>query len=209
VTQLAISLQKGQKVDLTKGRAGLSSITVGLGWDPVSSTKPKGKGILGGLFGGGGSSPNVDCDASVILLDQNGKLTDKKNLIYFGNKESVDRSIKHSGDNLTGQGDGDDEQIVINLNDVSPTIDRMVFVVNIYSAVSRKQDFGMIQNAFIRVVDNSSREELIHFNLTDNYSGLMSLVVGEIYRHNGEWKFNAIGDGTKDATISEVVNKYV
>ncbi|SFC87462.1 Stress response protein SCP2 [Bacillus sp. OV322] len=202
---MAITLQKGQKVDLTKGRAGLSSITVGLGWDPVA--QGKGKGILGGLFGGG-SAPDIDCDASVLLLDQNGKLTDKKNLIYFGNKVSADRSVKHSGDNLTGDGDGDDEQIVVDLNMVSPSISKMVFVVNIYSCVSRKQDFGMIQNAFIRVVNNSNNEELIHFNLTDNYSGLTSLFVGEIYRHNGEWKFNAIGDGTKDTSISEIANKY-
>ncbi|PLS15951.1 stress protein [Bacillus sp. M6-12] len=203
---MAISLQKGQKVDLTKGRAGLTSLMVGLGWDPVTPDKPK--GLLGGLFGGGGA-PNIDCDASVLLLDENGKLTNKNNLIYFGNKTSADGSVRHSGDNLTGDGDGDDEQIVVNLNAVSPSVHKMVFVVNIYSAVSRKQDFGMIRNAFIRIVNNSTGEELIHFNLSDNYSGLTSLFAGEIYRHNGEWKFNAIGDGTKDTTITEIANKYV
>lgn len=202
---LAISLQKGQKVDLTKGRAGLSSITVGLGWDPVSSGKSK--GLLGGLFGGGSTS-NIDCDASVILLDKNEKLTNKNNLIYFGNKTSGDGSVKHTGDNTTGDGDGDDEQVIVDLNRVSPSIEKLVFVVNIYACVQRKQDFGMIQNAFIRLVDNSNGQELIHFNLTDNYAGLTSLFVGEIYRHNGEWKFNAIGDGTKDTSISEIANKY-
>ncbi|WP_110927036.1 TerD family protein [Bacillus massiliglaciei] len=211
---MAISLQKGQKVDLTKGRAGLSSITVGLGWDPVKSAaeKPKGKGLLGGLFGGGGGAaagPSVDCDASVILLDEKGKLTDKKNLIYFGNKESQDRSIRHSGDNLTGDGDGDDEQISVNLGAISPSIHRLVFIVNIYDCERRKQDFGLIQNAFIRLVDNSTNQELVHFNLTDSYAGLTSLVVGEIYRHQGEWKFNAIGNGTVDKSLSEIANKYV
>lgn len=206
VNLLAISLQKGQKVDLTKGRAGLSSLTVGLGWDPV--TAEKSKGLFGGLFGGG-STANVDCDASVLMLDEKGKMPNKNSLIYFGNLKSADNSVRHSGDNLTGDGDGDDEQIVVDLKSISPSIHKLVFVVNIYSCVSRKQDFGMIQNAFIRLVDNSNNEELIHFNLTENYSGLTSLFVGEIYRHNGEWKFNAIGDGTKDTSISEIANKYV
>ena len=203
---MAITLQQGQKVDLTKGRAGFSSLMVGLGWDPVAPEKPK--GLLGGLFGGGGAQ-NIDCDASVLLLDEHGKLANKNSLVYFGNLKSADGSVRHTGDNLTGDGDGDDEQIIIDLKSVSPSIHRMIFVVNIYSCVSRKQDFGMIQNAFIRVVDNSNGQELIHFNLSENYSGLTSLFAGEIYRHNGEWKFNAIGDGTKDTSISEIANKYL
>lgn len=143
------------------------------------------------------------------MLDEKGKMANKNSLIYFGNLKSADNSVRHSGDNLTGDGDGDDEQIVVDLKSISPSVHKLVFVVNIYSCVSRKQDFGMIQNAFIRLVDNSNNEEMIHFNLTDNYSGLTSLFVGEIYRHNGEWKFNAIGDGTKDTSISEIANKYV
>ncbi|MGD6818569.1 TerD family protein [Metabacillus sp. 84] len=198
---MAISLQKGQKIDLTKGRAGLSSITVGLGWDPVKKS--------GGFFGFGGGSSNIDCDASVLMLNENGKLADKKDLVYFGNKTSSCGSVQHSGDNLTGEGEGDDEQIRVDLGRIPAHIHRLVFVVNIYQGVQRKQDFGMIQNAFIRVLDNSNSSELVHFNLTDNFSGLMALVPGEIYRHNGEWKFNAVGDGTKDASISEIANRYV
>ena len=203
---MAINLVKGQKIDLTKGRSTLSSIMVGLGWDPVA-TKKSG-GFLGGLLGGGGGGADVDCDASVILLDENGKLKGKENLIYFGNKKSKDGSVVHSGDNLTGAGEGDDETIQIDLKRISPSVDRLVFVVNIYNAKQKKQDFGMIQNAFIRLVDNQSKEELIHYNLTENYAGKMSLILGEMYRQGTEWKFSAVGEGTIDPDIGSIANKY-
>jgi stress response protein SCP2 len=205
---MSINLVKGQKIDLTKGRSSLSSIMVGLGWDPVE--KKKSGGFLGGLLGGaGGGGAEVDCDASVILLDENGKLKSKQNLVYFGNKTSQDGSVVHSGDNLTGDGDGDDEVINLNLNSISPSVHRLVFVVNIYQAKQRKQDFGLIQNAFIRLVDNSSKEELIHYNLTENYAGKTSLIPGELYRHGTEWKFSAVGEGTLDSDISSIANKYL
>ncbi|TWT27450.1 TerD family protein [Planomicrobium sp. CPCC 101110] len=204
---MAINLVKGQKIDLTKGRSSLSSIMVGLGWDPVAAKKSG--GFLSGLLGGGGGGgSDVDCDASVIMLDENGKLNSKENLIYFGNKKSKDGSVVHSGDNLTGAGEGDDETIQIDLKRISPSIHRLVFVVNIYNAKQKKQDFGMIQNAFIRLVDNQSREELVHYNLTDNYSGKMSLLLGEIYRQGSEWKFSAVGEGTIDPDIGSIANKY-
>jgi tellurium resistance protein TerD len=199
---MAISLVKGQKVDLTKGKAGLTSVTVGLGWDPVK--KERG-GIIGGLFGG---SANVDCDASVIMLNENGKLSGRERLIYFGNLHSRCGSVRHTGDNLTGDGDGDDEQIIVLLNQIPQDIHRLVFVVNIYDCVNRKQDFGMIHNAFIRVFNSNTAEKLVHFNLTEDYSGLTTLIVGEIYRHSGEWKFNAIGDGTRDSNLSEISIRY-
>jgi stress response protein SCP2 len=202
---MAINLQKGQRVDLTKGNPGLSKIMVGLGWDPVQSGK--GGGLLGGLFGGGAGA-NVDCDASVIMLGANDKLQSNKDVIYFGNLRSNDGSIQHSGDNLTGDGDGDDEQIMIDLSRIPSTVQKLVFVVNIYDCVKRKQHFGMIQNAFIRIVNPSSNQELLHYNLTDNYSGLTCLVTGEIYRHGNEWKFAAIGSGTNAASLSEVVRSY-
>lgn len=202
---MAIMLQKGQKIDLTKGREGLSNLIIGLGWDAAKSS---GGGIFGGLFGGGGGA-NIDCDASVIMLDENGKFKNKKDLIYFGNKESECKSVKHSGDNVTGDGDGDDEQIFVNISKIPANIHRLVFVVNIYDCVKRKQHFGMIQNAFIRIVDGSSNTELTHFKLSENYTDIMTLIAGEIYRHNGEWKFNAIGDGTKDASLSEIIKKYM
>ncbi|WP_433742389.1 TerD family protein [Falsibacillus pallidus] len=198
---MAISLQKGQKIDLTKGRAGLSQILVGLGWDPV---KKSGSGFLGGLFGGGGGS-NIDCDASVLLIGENDKLED---VVYFGKKLSTCQSVRHSGDNITGEGDGDDEQVFVDLNKVPAHIHKLVFVVNIYQCVQRKQDFGMIQNAFIRVVDSSSNTELANYNLTDNYGGMTALFPGEIYRSGSEWKFSAVGQGTKDTGIDKIAAKY-
>lgn len=203
---MAINLQKGQRVDLTKGNPGLSKIMVGLGWDPVQ--KSSGGGLFGGLFGGGGSGANVDCDASVILLGANDKLQNNNDVVYFGNLKSKDGSIIHSGDNLTGDGDGDDEQVSIELNKVPSHVEKLVFVVNIYDAVKRKQHFGMIRNAFIRVVNPSNSQELIKYNLTDDYSGKTSLIVGELYRHGNEWKFAAVGTGTNASGLSEVVRSY-
>jgi stress response protein SCP2 len=205
VIKLAINLQKGQRVDLTKSNPGLSKIMVGLGWDPVQSGG--GGGLFGGLFGGGGAS-NVDCDASVIMLGANDKLQSNKDVIYFGNLRSNDGSVQHSGDNLTGDGDGDDEQVMIDLSRVPSNIQKLVFVVNIYDCVKRKQHFGMIKNAFIRVVNPGNNQELLHYNLTDNYSGVTCLVTGEIYRHGNEWKFGAIGSGTNAASLSEVVRSF-
>lgn len=200
---MSINLVKGQKIDLTKGAAGLSKIMVGLGWDPVAQ---KSGGLLGGLFGGG--APDIDCDASAIMLDASGKLTNKSNLIYFGNLKSQDNSVIHQGDNLTGDGDGDDEQIMLDLGSISRDIEKIVFVVNIYDCVKRRQDFGMIQNAFIRVVDMGKNSELCKFNLTDNYAGQTSLIVGEIYRNANEWKFGAIGQGTNDGSLSDIIRAY-
>ena len=196
---MAISLQKGQKVDLTKGRAGLSSLIVGLGWDPVKKS--------GGFFGFG-KQENIDCDASVLMLDENDKLRSASDVIYFGNKKSLCGSVVHSGDNLTGDGNGDDEQVFVNLNKVPSYVHKLVFVVNIYACVQRKQDFGMIKNAFIRVVDKSANAELVNYNITENYSGLTALYPGEIYRHNGEWKFSAVGEGTKDIALDKIVQRF-
>jgi stress response protein SCP2 len=199
---MAIVLQKGQRIDLTKGNPGLQQIMVGLGWDPVQK---KSGGLLGGLFGGG--SANFDIDASVLML-QDDKLTSNNDLIYFGNLKSQCGSIVHTGDNITGEGEGDDEQVKIDLKRVPSRINKLVFVVNIYDCVSRKQDFGSVQNAFIRVVNASTNEEMLKFNLTDNYAGSTSLIVAEIYRHNDEWKFGALGTGTKDTALKDIVRRY-
>lgn len=200
---MAISLQKGQKIDLTKGNPGLEKIIVGLGWDPIQK---KAGGLLGGLFGGGGGS-NMDIDASVIML-QDDKLTEKSNLIYFGNLKSKCGSVLHTGDNITGEGDGDDEQVIIELKKVPANINKLVFVVNIYDCVKRKQDFGQVENAFIRVINSANNEELLKFNLSENYSGLTSLTVAEIYRHGTEWKFGATGSGSTDPGLNEIVKRY-
>ncbi|TCO74411.1 TerD family protein [Marinisporobacter balticus] len=203
---MGINLQKGQRIDLTKKNPGLSQIMVGLGWDPVQ--KKPGGGFLSGIFGGGSNNADVDCDASVLMLDSNNKLTRKQDLIYFGNLRSMCGSVVHTGDNLTGEGDGDDEQIIINLGLVPANIHKLVFVVNIYDCIRRKQDFGLIENAYIRVTNGTSNQEVIRYNLTDGYAGKMTLIVGEIYRHDTEWKFAAIGEGTHDASLSEIVKKY-
>lgn len=200
---MAVNLVKGQKIDLTKGNAGLNQIMVGLGWDPVSS----GKGFLSAMFGGG--SKDIDCDASVIMLDESNKLDSNKDVVYFGNLTHHSKSVCHMGDNLTGDGAGDDEQIFVELKKVPSNIQRLVFVVNIYDCMSRRQDFGMIKNAYIRIVDNATKQELVRFSLTDDYKGLTALEVGEVYRHNGEWKFAALGNGTHDASLKEMVGKYV
>ena len=202
-----INLQKGQKIDLTKGNPGLSKILVGLGWDEVAG-KPKSGGLLGGLFGGGSSSAAIDCDASAILLNDQNKLTSKERLVYFGNLQSADKSVKHTGDNLTGAGEGDDEQIQVDLSKVPSDVQKIVFVVNIYDCMKRKQDFGLISNAFIRVVNPVNGQEFCRFNLTESYAGRTSLVVAEVYRHNNEWKFDAIGEGSNDASLSELVRRY-
>jgi tellurium resistance protein TerD len=198
---LTISLVKGQKVDLTKGTAGLSKVVVGLGWDPAVVEKK-------GFFGSKKTAVEIDCDASVILLDENGKLTKEKNVVFFANLQSPDGSVVHSGDNRTGEGDGDDEQISVNLGQVPADVSKIVFVVNIYDCVNRKQDFGLIQSAYIRLVNDFNKQELIKFNLSDDYSGKTSLIVGEIYRHSGEWKFNAIGEGITDTTVGQLVKRY-
>jgi len=200
---LAITLEKGQRIDLTKGKAGLTNILVGLGWDPVS----QGGGFLGKLFGGGGGA-DIDCDASVLML-KNDKFVENKDLIYFGNLKSKCGSVEHTGDNLTGEGDGDDEQVLVNLSKVPGNVNKLVFVVNIYDALRRNQHFGMIQNAYIRIVDRSNNQELVKYNLKDEYAGKTSLIVGELYRHENEWKFVAVGNGTNDAKLADITRNYI
>ncbi|WP_264990204.1 TerD family protein [Lysinibacillus piscis] len=204
---MAINLQKGQRVDLTKGNAGLTKIKVGLGWDPVAEKKSG--GFLGGLFSGGnsGSGRNIDCDASVLML-RDDKIVAGEDVIYFGKLTSNCGSVQHSGDNLTGDGDGDDEVITIDLSAVPSAYNKLVFVVNIYDAAGRNQHFGMIQNAYIRVYDDRTNNELIRYSLTDDYSNLTSLICGEIYRHETEWKFAAVGSGTNDLKLGDVVRRY-
>ena len=202
---MSINLKKGEKINLTKDNSGLRSVMVGLGWDEAQRG--------GGFFGLKQAKP-IDCDASVILCGADGKVLDrndiKKSCVYFGNLRHESGAIVHQGDNLTGAGEGDDEQIMVDLSRVPANIEKMVFVVNIYDAQTRNQHFGMIQNAFIRLVDRSKGTEICRFNLTEDYSGMTGLVVGEIYRRGGEWKFNAIGQPVRDASrLMSLVNLYV
>lgn len=196
---MSISLQKGQKVSLTKENAGLSSVLIGLGWDEAKQSK-------GGFFA---PKPQaIDCDASALLL-KGGKLYDKSDIVYFGNLQHRTGAVSHMGDNLTGAGEGDDEQILVDLSRLPAEYDRIVIVVNIYQALQRNQHFGMIQNAFIRLVDGKTNREMCKYNLTENYSGMTAMIFGEVYRHNGEWKFNAMGQGTNDPGIGQLAQRYV
>ncbi len=200
---MSVKLQKGQKVSLSKENPGLSGIIVGLGWDEAQPQKSG--GFFGSLFA---SAPqDIDCDASAFVL-QNGRLMNSQDVVYFGNLTHSTGAIKHMGDNLTGGGDGDDEQIVIDLKRIPSQYDKIVVVVNIYKAYNRNQHFGMIRNAFIRIVNSANGQEMLRYNLTDNYSGMTAMIFGEIYRHNGEWKFAAVGTGTKDGSISDLAKRY-
>ena len=197
---MSINLQKGQKIDLTKGGGGLRGVMVGLGWDEAQR---------GGFF----SRPQpIDCDASVILCGADGKVisgNSKESLVYFGNLRDPSGAIIHQGDNLTGAGDGDDEEIMVDLSRVPGNVDKLVFVVNIYDGAARKQHFGMIRNAFIRLVNMDNRSEICRYNLTEDYSGMTGLVVGEIYRKDGEWKFSAIGQPVREASrLQSLVQLY-
>lgn len=202
---MSINLQKGQKIDLTKNNPGLTKLMVGLGWDPVEKNEKK--GLLGGLFGGS-SKPNIDCDASVFMLDKDRRLVQDKNLVCYYNLKSPCGSVVHSGDNLTGEGEGDDEQIFIDLNRVPGDVNYLVFVVNIYKCSERRQDFGLIKNAFIRVVNQVNNQELIKYNLSGDYAGKTTLIAGEVYRYKGEWKFAAIGEGTTDVSLDSIKRRY-
>jgi stress response protein SCP2 len=200
---MGINLQKGQKINLTKnGGSGLRSVMVGLGWDEA----PRGLGFFS-------QAKPIDCDASVILCGADGKILKtgniKDSVVYFGNLRHSSGAIIHQGDNLTGEGEGDDEQIRVNLPMVPSNIEKMVFVVNIYDANVRKQHFGMIRNAFIRLVDMDTNSEICRFNLSENYNNMTGLVVGEIYRRNGEWKFNAVGQPVQNASrLQSLINLY-
>ena len=199
--RMSVKLQKGQKVSLTKTSDGLSKIIVGLGWDEAPQEKS------GGFFSFMKSQADIDCDASAFLLT-NGKLLGSSDIVYFGNLAHKSGAVRHMGDNLTGAGEGDDEQITIDLNAVPQEYDRIVFVVNIFRAGDRKQHFGMIRNAFIRLVDARTNSELCIYNLTEDYSGKTAMIFGEVYRYNGEWKFNAMGQGTEDGSVKDLAKRF-
>lgn len=173
------NLSKGQKVDLTKGNASLKHIMVGLGWDVNAFD----------------SGSDFDLDASAFMCGANGKCPTEKEFVFYGNLEHPSGAVKHQGDNLTGEGDGDDEQIFVDLKAIPESVDKIAFTVTIYEAQERRQNFGQVSNAYIRIVDEDTNQELIRYDLGEDFSIETAIVVGELYRHNGEWKFNAIGSG--------------
>lgn len=202
---MTVSLQKGEKVELRKTNGDtLRNIVVGLGWDALPPPK---KGGIMGLFAGQPKTPEIDCDASVLMC-KNGKLGNNRDIIYFGNLMHASGSVKHTGDNRTGEGEGDDEQIIVNLEKVPAEYEKLIFVANVYQANLRGQHFGMIQNAFIRIVDKDNDTEICRFDLTEKYSGMKSMIFGELYREGELWKFNALGEGTTDDSIGALTKHF-
>jgi tellurium resistance protein TerD len=179
---MAISLAKGQKVDLTKTNPGLTTVIVGLGWDTNK-------------YDGG---KDFDLDASVFLANGAGKVSSDSDFIFYNNKQNSNASVVHTGDNRTGAGDGDDEQIKIELGNVPAATEKIAFCITIHDAAERSQNFGQVSNAYVRILNEANGEELIRYDLGEDFSVETAVVVGELYRHNGEWKFNAIGSGYRD-----------
>ena len=198
---MSVNLQKGQKVDLTKGNTGLRRVTVGLGWDEAPPQKT-------GLFGGRGKREEIDCDAIAFLLDANNRIAAKKDVVFFNNLTHESGCVKHQGDNLTGGGDGDDEQILVDLVNLPAQYSRIVLLVSIYKATEKKQHFGMIRNAFIRLVDADANKELCIYNLSENYDGMTAMIFGELYRHDREWKFNAVGQPLSEWPVASLAARY-
>ena len=175
---MAISLQKGGNVSLSKEDPNLKNAMVGLGWD-VRST----------------DGADFDLDASVFLLNESGKIRSDQDFIFYNNLKSSDGSVEHTGDNRTGEGEGDDEAIKVQLPSVPNDVKKLVVAVTIHDAETRNQNFGMVQNAFIRVVNAESNNEITRYDLSEDASTETAMIFGELYRHNNEWKFRAVGQG--------------
>lgn len=175
---MAISLSKGGNVSLSKEAPGLKKLLVGLGWE--------GRVTDGAPF---------DLDASVFLLKNDGKVRSDSDFIFYNNLKSADGSVEHLGDNTTGVGDGDDEKVNIDLQKVPAEVEKISFTVTIHEAETRKQNFGMVNSAFIRVCNQDNNAEIVRFDLSEDYSTETAMIFGEVYRNGAEWKFKAIGQG--------------
>ena len=176
---MPVNLQKGQKVSLSKSAPGLTKVVVGLGWDVNQ-------------FDTGG---DFDLDAAAFLLGDSGKAASSSDFVFYGNLKHSSGGVEHLGDNLTGVGDGDDEQIKVDLAKLPPSVTHVAFTATIYDAEARRQNFGMVNNAFIRIYTEATGVELLRYDLGEDFSIETAVVFGELYRNNGEWKFNAIGSG--------------
>lgn len=175
---MGVSLSKGGNVSLTKEAPGLTAVTIGLGWDIRTTT-----------------GTDFDLDASAILTNAEGKVSSDQAFVFFNNLKSPDGSVEHTGDNTTGEGEGDDEQLKVNLVGVPADVTKIVFPVSIYEAENRQQSFGQVRNAFIRVVNQANDQEIARYDLSEDASTETAMVFGELYRHGEEWKFRAIGQG--------------
>lgn len=175
---MAISLTKGQNISLSKTDPSLKNVLVGLGWDARST-----------------DGQDFDLDASVFMATENGKVSSDRHFIFYNQLVSPCGGVEHTGDNLTGDGDGDDESVIVRLDKVESNIKSLFITVTIHDAEARRQNFGQVSNAFVRIVNNDTSDEIVRFDLSEDYSTETAMVFGEIYRHNGEWKFRAIGQG--------------
>ena len=175
---MGVSLSKGGNVSLSKTDPGMKNVLIGLGWD-VRAT----------------DGQDYDLDASVFLLAENGKVRNDLDFIFYNNLRSTDGSVEHTGDNRTGKGDGDDESIKIKLDKIPADVAKIVFVVTIHDATVRRQNFGQVEGAFIRLVNDDTQIEVTRYDLTEDASTETAMLFGELYRHNGEWKFRAVGQG--------------
>ncbi|MBS5083220.1 MAG: TerD family protein [Clostridiales bacterium] len=181
---MSISLVKGQKIDLSKGNSGLERVTFGLGWD---TNKYDGQ-------------ENFDLDVSAFLVGENEKVSGEQDFIFYGQPQHPSMALIYSGDNQSGEGEGDDETMEVNLSKIPPNIQKIIFCATIYDAESRLQNFGMVSNSYIRAFDDSTNE-LFNFDLGEDFSTETGVIAGELYRHNGNWKFNAVGSGVVDSLI--------
>ena len=175
---MSVSLSKGGNVSLEKVAPGMVKMVIGLGWDSRAT-----------------DGVDFDLDASAFLLNETGKVVDDSSFIFYNNMKSVCQSVEHAGDNTTGEGDGDDESVKVDLSKVPENVAKLAIAVTIHDAESRNQNFGQVSNAFIRVVDEATGVEAARFDLSEDYSTETAMIFGEIYRHNGAWKFKAIGQG--------------
>lgn len=173
-----VELTKGGNVSLTKDNPGLSKLVAGAGWDVNQS-----------------NGSDFDLDLSLVAVKSDGKVRDNNDLIYFRKLAGVSGAVKHTGDNLTGEGTGDDEQIKIDLAATPADIEKLILFINIYQAEERHQNFGQVNNAFVRIVNQETNEELVKYDLSEDFSTETSVVMGELYRHDGGWKFKAVGQG--------------
>ena len=176
---MAIQLKKGQKIDLTKGNPGLKHIRLGLGWDT-------------NMFDGG---DDFDLDVSLFMVGKSGKVEQDEDFIFYNNLKHPSEAVEHLGDNRTGDGDGDDEEILVDFSKMPDRIEKIAVTVTIYEAKARRQNFGQVNNSYVRLVNSDNEEELLRYDLGEEFSIETAIVVCEIYRHNGEWKFSAVGSG--------------
>lgn len=184
-------LQKGQRISLEKVAPGLEAVFVGLGWDVNASD----------------TGQDFDLDASVFVLGSNDKIVADEYFVFYNNLKTPEGAIEHMGDNRTGAGEGDDEVIIVNLKKVPTQVEKIVFTVTIYEAQQRQQSFGQVQNPFVRLVDVKTKQEILRYDLAEDYSVETAMIMAELYRRNGEWRFNAVGSGYQGG-LQALLDRY-